>query len=64
MCWNYFASSHGKGEVDGEGVLLKHEICKEQIKPQAQQLQNVHDVVHFYQEHACIPIFNYNHQFS
>lgn len=23
MCWNYFASSHGKGEVDGEGCVIK-----------------------------------------
>jgi hypothetical protein len=45
MCWNYFASCHGKGEVDGEGVFLKCDIRKEQIKPQAQRLQNVHDVV-------------------
>jgi hypothetical protein len=35
MIWNYFASGHGKGEVDGASVLLKCEICKEQIKPQA-----------------------------
>jgi len=34
-CWNYFSSGHGKGEVDGEGVLLKREIRKERIKPQA-----------------------------
>jgi hypothetical protein len=26
MCWNYFASGHGKGEVDGAGALLKREI--------------------------------------
>jgi len=63
-CWNYFTFGHGKGEVDGEGVFLKCEIRKEQIKPQAQQLQNVHDVVHFYQEHVGMPIFNYNYQFS
>jgi hypothetical protein len=29
MCWNYFASSHGKGEVNGASALLKCEICKE-----------------------------------
>jgi len=23
MCWNYFASGHGKGEVDGACALLK-----------------------------------------
>jgi hypothetical protein len=63
MCWNYFAFGHGKGEVDSEGVLLKREICKEQIKPQAQWLQNAHDV-HFYQKRAGMPIFNYNYQFN
>jgi hypothetical protein len=26
MVWNYFATWHGKGKVDGVGVLLKHEI--------------------------------------
>ncbi len=46
MCWNYFAYGHGKGKIVGEGVLLKCKISKEQIKPQAQQLQNAHDVVH------------------
>ncbi len=44
MCWNYFASGHGKGEVDGAGALLKWEICKEHIKPQAHRPQNAHDV--------------------
>jgi hypothetical protein len=44
--WNYFASGHGKGKIDSEGVLLKHKIRKEQIKPQVQQLQNAHHVVH------------------
>jgi hypothetical protein len=33
MCWNYFASGHGKGEVDGVGTLLKWEIHKKYIKP-------------------------------
>jgi len=28
-------------------VLLKHEICKEQIKAQAIKLQDAHDVVTF-----------------
>jgi hypothetical protein len=47
MCWNYFVSSHGKGEVDGVGALLKREICKEQIKPHACNLQNVKDVTFY-----------------
>jgi hypothetical protein len=33
MIWNFFATGHGKGEVDGVGALLKREVCKEQIKP-------------------------------
>lgn len=36
MCWNYFTFSHGKGKVDDVGAFLKHEICKEHIKPQDQ----------------------------
>ncbi len=36
MSWNYFASNHGKGKVDGAGALLKCENCKEQIKTQTQ----------------------------
>jgi hypothetical protein len=26
LIWNFFASGHGKGEVDGAGVLCKREI--------------------------------------
>jgi hypothetical protein len=33
IVWSYFATRHGKGEVDGAGTLLKRELCKEQIKP-------------------------------
>jgi len=32
MFWNYFASGHGKGEVDGADALLKRELFKEQLK--------------------------------
>jgi hypothetical protein len=28
MTWNYFATGHDKGEVDGAGVLLKQEFKK------------------------------------
>jgi hypothetical protein len=48
MCWNFFASSHGKGEVDNASVLLKREVHKEQIKPHVVKLQNAHNVVIFY----------------
>jgi hypothetical protein len=37
MCWNCFASGHGKGEVDGASTFLEHKIHKEQIKRQALQ---------------------------
>jgi hypothetical protein len=39
MNWNYCATGHGKGEVDGTAALLKTEIQKQQIKPNAQKLQ-------------------------
>jgi hypothetical protein len=60
MCWNYFANGHGKGKVDGASAFLKHEICKEQIKPHAGNLQNVKYVT-FCQERIGIcpkPIVN------
>jgi len=50
MSWNYFANGHGKEEVDNVSALLKYEIHKEQIKPQAHKLQNAHDVVNFCQD--------------
>jgi hypothetical protein len=47
MVWNYFASGHGKGEVDKVGALLKREIRKEQIKPNACKLQCASNVVKY-----------------
>jgi hypothetical protein len=32
VVWNYFATGHGKGEVDGVVALMKRELRKEQIK--------------------------------
>jgi hypothetical protein len=29
LVWNFFATGHGKGEVDGAETLLKQEIKKE-----------------------------------
>jgi hypothetical protein len=45
MIWNFFATGHGKREVDGTGVLLKWEVHKEQIKPQGKKLQNAIKIV-------------------
>jgi hypothetical protein len=38
VLWNYFASGHGKGEVDGTGALLKRELHKEQLKPHGMKI--------------------------
>ncbi len=59
MSWNYFASGHGKEEIDDASSLLKHEIRKEQIKPQAHKLQNAHDIVNFRQEQSSIVVYIY-----
>jgi hypothetical protein len=40
IVWNYFATRHGRGEVDGASVLLKKELCKEQQKLQGLKIQN------------------------
>jgi hypothetical protein len=45
MTWNFFASSHGKGEVDGVGTLCKWEILQEWVKLNGLKLQNVREVV-------------------
>jgi hypothetical protein len=52
MCWNYFGSGHGKGEVDDAGALLKWEICTEQLKSSGQKLQNVADIVRFLKDRS------------
>ncbi len=59
LCWNYFATSHGKEEIDSASALLKHEIRKEQIKPQARKLQNAHDVVNFCQQQSSMVVYIY-----
>jgi hypothetical protein len=59
MCWDYFASGHGKEEVDSVSALLKHKIYKEQIKPQAHKFQNAHDVVNFCQEQSIMVVYIY-----
>jgi hypothetical protein len=47
MTWNFFATGHGKGEVDGAGALFKREVHKEQIKPDGVRLQNTAEVIAF-----------------
>jgi hypothetical protein len=47
MKLNFFATGHGKGEVDGVGTLFKHEVRKEQLKPKGQKIQNVTEFVAF-----------------
>jgi hypothetical protein len=47
MMWNFFATRHGKGEVDGAGALFKQEVRSEQIKPHGLKLQNIAEVVAF-----------------
>jgi hypothetical protein len=49
ILWNYFATRHGKGEVDGASALLKKELCKEQIKPQGFKIQNAKKIVNLLQ---------------
>jgi hypothetical protein len=48
MIWNFFATRHGKGEVDGSRVLLKRELKKERIKPHGQKLQNASECVQIF----------------
>lgn len=52
MVWNFFATGHGKGEVDGAGALLKREVRVEQIKPNSVRLQNAQEVVEFLRSQA------------
>jgi hypothetical protein len=47
LIWNFFATGHGKGEVDGAGALLKKEIFKKHIKLKGNKIQNVAEVVAF-----------------
>jgi len=49
VLWNYFASRHGKGKVDGACALLKREFHKEQLKPHGVKIQKAHEVVNFLQ---------------
>jgi hypothetical protein len=35
MAWNFFATGHGKGEVDGTRALLKREVERSKSSPKA-----------------------------
>jgi hypothetical protein len=50
LCRNFFATGHGKGEVDGAGTLLKREVHKKQLKPDGPKLQNCLEIIRFLQE--------------
>jgi uncharacterized protein (DUF2236 family) len=52
MTWNYFATDHGKGKVDGVGAILERKLKKEQIKPNGMKIQNAHEVVTSLREKA------------
>jgi hypothetical protein len=43
--WSFFALRHGKRKVDGIGALLKWQVKKEQLKPNAKKLGNVVEIV-------------------
>jgi hypothetical protein len=47
MTWNYFATSHGKGEANGARALLKRKLWKEQLKPNGMNLQNAHEAISY-----------------
>lgn len=52
MTYNYFPSSHGKGEVDGAGILCKCEIRRKKVKPNGLKLQNSHEMVSYLKAQA------------
>jgi hypothetical protein len=52
LIWNFFATSHGKGEVDKARALLKSEVRKEQIKPIGRKIQNATEVIAFLRSEA------------
>jgi hypothetical protein len=49
--WNFFGSGHGKGLHDGDGVVIKRLIRKEQLYVNGAKLQNVKEFVQFLHEH-------------
>jgi hypothetical protein len=47
MMWSFFGSGHGKGPHDGEGMMIKRFLWREQLNVHGEKLQNVEEVVDF-----------------
>ena len=47
MVCNFFCSSHGKGEQDGAGAVIKRALTEEQLKTDGVPMKCVADVVAF-----------------
>ena len=47
MRWNFFGSSHGKGEHDGAGAVLKRALTHEQLKIDGVHMNCASHVVEF-----------------
>ena len=47
MTWNYFGSSHGKGEHNGTSIVVKRALTHEQFKIDGVILRQATDVVDF-----------------
>jgi len=44
LCWNYFATSHGKGPVDGVGGTLKR-VAADKVRTRQCTINNMEDFV-------------------
>ena len=51
MTWNFFCSGHGKGEHDGQGVVVKRALEHEQLKVDGTRLTCAADVIDFARKH-------------
>jgi hypothetical protein len=47
MRWNYFETTHGKGEWDGAGAVVKRALSVEQIQNPLRPLGNAGQVIDF-----------------
>lgn len=53
LIWNFFATSHGKGEVDGAWSFLKHEVQKKQFKPKMGDIDRTRLLECFIMKGSC-----------